>query len=318
MKRFRQLLGENYVFVLFILLFAAGLLGVPNFTKPTNLYNLLLSASIYGIAGTGAAFTLLTGAVDLSIGMQVAMSSILACVLTQSLGFWPGLALTLLFGCLTGLFNGAMVNFFKVSPMIITLGTMSILRGLGMAISSRADIRCADAALSGLFGRLLLGFFPLPTFIFLLILACGVILLRRTELGVDFYVIGGNQHSGYMLGIPVAGVRLAAFVLSGLLAALMGVFLASRMNTGSVSLGDDMTVSIISSCVIGGVSITGGKGSLLRMSAGVLLIQTVNNIMSLLAVAASAQLFITGLILVLVLMADRALRPRSRKGAFER
>lgn len=310
MKRF---LREYYVLILFVLVFLTGVFRVPYFIKPGNIQNLLLSSALYGIVGIGTTFVLLTGAVDLSIGMQVAFSSILACISTAALGFWPGVFVTILAGCLTGCVNGAAINLMKVNPMIISLGSMSILRGLGLIASSGNDIVCSNSTLSGLFHHRVFGLIPLPVLLFLLLLVLGFVLLRYTRLGIGFYVIGSNPRAGHMTGIPVSRVRLAAFVLCGALAALTGLLLASRMNTGSVTLGDDMTISIISSCVIGGVSTIGGKGGLLRMSFGVLLIQTINNIMSLLAVAASAQLLITGLVLVLVLFIDRLLRSKEQE-----
>ncbi len=309
MKRFFK---GNYVFFLFAAAFLAGVIWVPYFTRPGNLMNLLLSSSIYAIVGIGTTFVLLTGAVDLSIGMQVAFSSILACLATGALGFFPGLVITLLCGALVGFINGSAINLLGVNPMIISLGSMSILRGLGL-IASGKGVVCSDPLLSGLFTSRL-GFMPVPVLLFLIIFALAFVLLRYTRLGISFYVIGGNPGAGRMAGIAVGKVRLAAFMLSGVLAALMGVLLASRMNTGSVTLGDDMTVSIISSCVIGGISTTGGKGKLLKMCFGVGLIQTINNIMSLLAVVASAQLLITGLVLVLVLLIDRLLQSRNRRG----
>ena len=202
----------------------------------------------------------------------------------------------------------------NAAPMVTTLGTLSVLQGTGYILAGAGgESGGAIPTLRQLFHSVSLGFVPTPMLIFLLTLLAAVVLLKKTALGASIYAMGGSAEACLMAGVPVRRICRVVFFLAGVCAAISGVLFASQMNTGSVVLGENLNLMVLSSCVVGGVSVVGGQGDPLRMISGVAAIQVIQNIMSLYAVAASTQLLITGLILVLILVFDRKLQ--GRKGA---
>lgn len=297
---------RNNIFVLLFVLLLFAILFVPHFSKAGNLYHLLLNTSNYGIAAVGMSLLLISGTIDISYGMQVALHSILVCYFTSAFGFFPGIVLTLLAGGIIGLLNYFLIWALRETSLFVTLGTMLILKGVGSFLTNRFPAKATDPMLCALYGSTV-GPIPFPILLFLLIAVGAVILLRRTRLGIGIYVAGGNAEAGKMAGLAMNHVRCTVFLLAGFCAALTGILVASHMNTGSILLGENFNLITLSSCVIGGISVSGGQGSLPRMFCGVLFIQIIQNILSLLSVPGSAQLFLTGIIVILVLLLDRNL-----------
>ena len=145
----------------------------------------------------------------------------------------------------------------------------------------------------------------MPMLIFGIMLVVSLVVTHYTKFGINIYVAGGNKEAGRMSGINVARLERICWIIAGFTAGIGGAVLASRVGAGSTILGNTLNLTTIASCVVGGVSFSGGKGNHLRMIAGVLVIQTMNNIMSLKGIVGTVQSFVTGLVLVLVLILDR-------------
>ena len=301
---------HNFACLLFSATFLYGVFFVPHFFQTGNLYNIVLSTAVYGIVALGMMLILLGGAIDLSLGMQVAVASIVACRATACWGFELGILFTIIIGALIGWLNGAAVVLIHAAPVVTTLGSLTVLHGLGYILADAGENNGAIPVLRQLYHTSFGGFIPVPLLIFFLAFAGISILLKKTEWGANLYAIGGSVDACHMAGVPAGRVCRTAFLLAGICAATGGVLFASQMNTGSVILGENLNLIVLSSCVLGGISVVGGRGAPIGLVCGVAAIQVIQNIMSLYAIAASTQLLITGMILLITLVTDKRLQKR--------
>ena len=304
MKKVMRFLKEHNVILILAVFLIYAFVDVDNFTKPTNLMNLIVNTSFYGIVSIGMSFALLTGAVDLSMGMNVAVSSIVGIIVMNQFGIVPGFIAAVATGVLIGFLNGQIINRMGLNPLIATLAMMTALQGTGLLLSGGESVIATNPAYVALYTGKFLGIRN-PIIWCAVLLIAAFLFLRRTRLGNSIYVLGGNADAGRMAGINMDRVRLIVYMLVGLFAGLGGFVIGARSATGSVLLVSNLNIDVISSCVIGGIRISGGKGNVLKMMLGVLLIQTLTNVLSLKGVIGSWQTLITGAVLVGVLILDK-------------
>lgn len=291
--------------VVFLALFIACSVLVPNFLSTINLRGLALAVSLAGMVGCGMLFCLAAGDFDLSVASIIACSGV-ACASainlsgSVSLGILAGLAIGLMFGLL----NGLVVAKLRINALIATLASMQIARGLAYIIADGKAVGVAEEDFFLLGNSAWLG---LPTPVWLTIASFIVFgfLMSKTVFGRNTLAIGGNEEAARLAGVNVARTKLIIFTLSGLIAAFAGVVLASRMTSGQpmTSIGFELTV--ISSCVLGGVSLKGGVGRISYVIAGVLILGTVENAMNLLNISPFAQYVVRGAILLAAVIFDR-------------
>lgn len=291
--------------LVFAILFLASMLFVPNFATFINMKGLGLAISMSGIVACGMLFCLASGDFDLSIASVIACSGVTAAVAINLTGsLLLGVSAGLLLGIGVGLINGFVVAKMKINALITTLATMQIVRGLAYIFSDGKAVGIEDERF------FVLGYanwFGIPTPIWVMILCMAVFgfLLKRTTFGRNTLAIGGNEEAARLAGVPVVRVKILIFTLSGFVSALAGIILASRMTSGQpmTSIGFEMTV--ISACVLGGVSLKGGIGKISYVVAGVLILGTVENAMNLLNISPFAQYVVRGLILLAAVIFDR-------------
>ncbi len=305
MKRVIDFLKKYSIFIILFAIFLYGALGVNLFINPKNLYNLMLNTCLYGIPAIGMTFIMLTGNIDLSIGRLVALCTIVACMSASSLGFPLAIVITLAVGASVSYATGRLITHFHIDPLITTLGIQVIIEGSSLILCNDQTMRNSNEMLKNLFRLNVFGILPMPLLIFGVMLAASLFLTHYTRFGLNIYVAGGNREAGKLSGIHIAKLQRLCWLIAGVCAAIGGIVLASRVNSGSTILGNTLNLTTIASCVVGGISFSGGKGNHLRMLAGVLVIQTLSNIMSLKGLVGSTQSMITGLVLVLVLILDR-------------
>src|SRR5258706_5551108 len=292
-----------------LLVLAALLVGcsflVKNFFSAVNMRGLLLAVSTVGIVSCTMLFCLASGNFDLSVGSVLACAGVIAAVVMNKTGSVAlGIAAGLASGAAVGLVNGTIVARFKINPLITTLATMQIVRGLAYIVS---DGRAVGVSRESFFVLGNSQFFGLPTPVWLC-LSCFLIfgfLLQRTTFGRNTLAIGGNEATAPLSGIQVDGIKIAIFALQGLMAAVAGVVLASRMTSGQPMSSQGFELEVISACVLGGVSLTGGIGSMSFVIAGVLIMGTVQNVMNLMNVAPFYQYVARGLTLLGAVLFDR-------------
>ena len=290
-----------------VLLLISGVLAATtdSFATASNLTNVARQVSINGILAVGVTFVLLTGGVDLSLGSVVALSGVV-CALNAQPGehaLWVPIVLGVLTGGACGLVNGLLVTRGGIAPFIVTLGMMTIARGLALILSGGKPVANMSPALTALAGDL--GDVPIPLICFALVTAGAGLFLGRYRLGRHLYAVGGNEQAARAAGISVPRIKLFAYGLCGLLTGLAGVVLAARITTGQPNAGQAYELDAIAAVVIGGTSLSGGVGGVVGTLLGVLLIGIINNGLDLLSVSSYYQAVIKGLIIVGAVWLDR-------------
>jgi len=291
--------------LVFLLLFAVCAAGVEDFRDLRNLRGLALAVSMTGMVSCTMLFCLAGGDFDLSVGSVVACAGVLSAVVVNATGsIAAGVAAGIAVGGAVGWINGVVIAKFKINALITTLATMQIVRGLGYIISDGKAIGVSNDRFYVLGNSAWLGV-PTPVW---LTLACFLVfgfLLRHTVFGRNTLAMGGNPEAALLAGIRVDRHRITVFLLQGLMAGFAGVILASRMTSGQPKTSEGFELEVISACVLGGVSLTGGVGSMLFVVAGVLIMGTVQNAMNLLNVPPFYQYVARGLILLGAVLLDR-------------
>ncbi len=284
----------------------------PNFLTGNNIVNILRQASINIVLATGMTFVILTGGIDLSVGSILAVSAVVALLVSLLPALsWAAVPAALLAGLFLGLLNGALITFLDVPPFIVTLGSLTALRGVAFLIAQGTTLINRDINFAWV-GNTYLGPFPWLVIIALLSVIASWFVLRQTVLGVQIYAVGGNERAARLTGIKVNRVLLFVYGISGLLAGLAGIMSASRLYSASGVLGQGYELDAIAAVILGGTSFTGGIGTIGGTLLGALIIAILNNGLTLLNLSYFWQLVVKGLVIILAVMIDR-LRRRSRR-----
>jgi len=292
-----------------LLLVSVGLAVLsPDFLTVANLLNVMRQVSINALIAFGMTLVILLGGIDLSVGSILALSSVGIATLIQS-GVSPLLAtlLGVLGGGLMGLLNGLVVSKGKVAPFIATLASMTILRGLALVVSGGSPITGFDSDLfSMLGGGYVAGLIPIPVVWMLLMFGLFAFLLKKTVFGRHVYATGGNEEAARLSGVKVDQIKLWVYTLSGAMSAMAGVVLTSRLNSAQPTAGSGYELDAIAAVVLGGTSLTGGRGWIFGTLMGALLIGVLNNGLNLLGVSSFYQQVIKGVVILLAVLIDRS------------
>ena len=299
----RFLKNNNIIIILAAIVIYAWFF-VPYFNQPQNISNVLVDTAVYGIVCIGMTFCLITGGVDLSLGFQVALAACVVCGIGSATNLFVGILAAVASCVIVGIINGFIIAKFKLGSLITTLAMMRILYGLILVITGEELIANSNESLLLLYGYRIGGVLPVPIVIFVVCLLIGGFILKKTPLGTSLYVIGGNEEAGKVVGINSARSRILAYVFAGIFAAIGGVVLGARYGMGSTMVGDGLNLTVVAACVVGGVSIQGGKGGMTRTVLGILVMRIIINVMVLKMINGYMQSFVQGVIIVLVLIAD--------------
>lgn len=293
-------------FSILILLMAGITFLTPRFLNMTNISNVMVQVSLVVITGTAVTLLLISGNIDLSVGGVVGQAAVLYAFLARAgIPLEYAVLLATLSGSLIGYLNGLLVGKLKITPVIATLGTMSITRGIAHIFANGTMI---TSGLPRDFKSLSTTYYgPIPlTLIF--VVAVVVIFLfieNKTNLGRYAFYIGANPVTAYFSGIKVDSVVTKLYVLSGTLAAFSGVLLAARLGAGDSKMGMGFEFDTIVAALIGGTSIAGGKGSIIGMVIGAFIVGFLRNMLNLLGLASYYQLVIMGIVLVFAILLQR-------------
>jgi L-arabinose transport system permease protein len=301
---FGQFFDKAGMLLVLALLFIGCSLFVDNFFTWRNMEGLTLAVSTTGMVACTMLFCLAAGDFDLSIGSVVACAGVIAAVVMNRHGVAPGIMAALGFGAVVGLTNGFVVAKLKINALIATLATMQIVRGLAFIVTGGSAVGITRESFFVLGNSALLGV-PTPVWI---TTTCFVVLgfiLNRTVFGRDTLAVGGNAEAAHLAGISVEKVKIAIFAAQGAMAAFAGVVLSARMTSGQPNTAQGFELEVISACVLGGVSLTGGVGSMAFVIAGVLIMGIVQNAMNLLNVPTFYQYVARGTILLAAVLFDR-------------
>lgn len=309
-RRARDLLIDGNLLVLLAVLVFVGSQLSPHFLTSVNIFNLLQQASIIGIVAVGMTFVILTAGIDLSVGSMLALSG-MACATVMTWGFpWPAAVLLgILVGTVFGLLQGVIIAFGAVPSFIITLAGLTALRGATYLTSDGAPITLTDPDFR-LLGAGYIGGVPIVGIIFLVVAAVSILVLRYTAFGQYVYAVGGSEETARLSGVPVTRVKIAVFAISGGLAGLAGVLLASYLSVGQPSAGGGYELTAIAAVVLGGTSLFGGAGGIMGTIVAVFLLGTLTNIFNLLGISSYFQQISTGVILAIAVLLNRFLEKR--------
>ncbi len=311
--RFLASLWEDTgMLIIYLGMFLVFSLTVPFFFTVQNLIGLSLSVSMVGMLACTMLFCLASGDFDLSIGSVVAFGGIVNAILMQGM---PGhivipVLLSLVVCLLVGFCNGVFVAKLGINALIATLATMQIVRGLGFILSNGVAVGIASEEFYLLGNGTFLGV-PIPIWV---TLACFILfgfLLNRTVYGRNALAIGGNKEAARLSGIAVDWTKIVIFSLQGLMAGAAGVILSSRITSGQPNASMGFELDVMSACVLGGVSLSGGVGTMVGTVVGVLIMGTVQNVLNLLNVPTFYQYVVRGTVLLLAVLFDQLKQRRA-------
>lgn len=302
---FVKTLGQYGIFAAFVVICLVLSVITPQFLTVSNLTIIVTQVSINALLAFGVTFVIITGGIDLSLGSIVAVTGIVAASLAHPDGYpvvVPILA-GLLAGLLIGAANGLLITKSKVPAFIVTLGTMTIGRGLALILSKGRPISNLSDAFNFIGSGHVFGV-PFPIIVLVVAFVVCSVVLKKTVLGRYIYAVGGNEQAAKASGIEVNTIKMAVYSICGLLAALAGILLTARITTGQPNAGAGFELDAIAAAIIGGTSTTGGVGTMTGTLIGVLLIGVINNGLDLLNVTSYYQQVVMGAIIIGAVLLD--------------
>ncbi|TPK97078.1 MULTISPECIES: L-arabinose ABC transporter permease AraH [unclassified Mesorhizobium] len=298
------LLGEQGLVVIFIVAFALVSLLVPNFLTDRNMLGLLQSVVTVGIVACTMMFCLAARDFDLSVGSIVAFAGMVAVMASNTTGsILLGLVAAIACGAVVGWVNGVVIAKFRINALITTLATMQIVRGMALISSDGRAVGINSPDFYQLALSKLLGI-PTPIWVLAVLFAIFGFVLNSTVFGKNTLAIGGNPEASRLAGVNVDRTRIWIFTLQGVVCGIAGILLASRITSGQPNAAVGLELSVISACVLGGVSLAGGRATMSGVIVGVLIMGIAENAMNLLNIPAFYQYIVRGVILLLAVLLD--------------
>ena len=323
LKPFSIFLGFIVIIIL-LQLYTQGLHKYPTFISPVNLLNVMQQVAVPGMVAVGMTFVMLSGGIDLSVGMLASLVSIIVAngISTWGLGVPASIALGVGSAVLLEFLMGYIISRTSVEPFIITLGGMITFQGLALLLCNSREV-ILNGELDFIKKNLIAGtkdpvtglnlIIPPYVLVFFLTLLVGGLVLRFTKFGRRIYAVGTNPHAAYLAGINVKNTRLMVYVIMGFLVGIGATMLLSRINTGIVTLGQNLEIDTIAMVVIGGTALRGGKGSMLGTLIGVFFLGSIGNAMNMLRLPSEVQFLAKGLVVIIAVSAGDV---TSRVGAY--
>ncbi len=288
-------------------------LASPNFLQTSNIIAILQATSVNGVLAIGATLVIITGGIDLSVGTLMTFCAVIAGVV---LTYWGlplpfGIVAAIAAGAVCGLISGTLVAKMRIPPFIATLGMMLILKGLSLVISGTKPIyfngtpSFPTISTGSLIGAVVPGL-PIPNGVLILFLVAGAVsyVLSRTVLGRYCFALGSNEEAVRLSGVNTDGWKMAIYALTGAICGIAGLLIASRLNSAQPALGQGYELDAIAAVVIGGTSLSGGRGTILGTIIGALIMSVLLNGLRILSVAQEWQTVLTGSIIIVAVYAD--------------
>jgi ribose/xylose/arabinose/galactoside ABC-type transport system permease subunit len=307
---FQHFLKDHGIFVVFFIIVVLLSIARPNFLRTANLINVIRQISCIGMATLGVGMLIIMNQIDLAIGSTFALTGIVAGIAVSTgdtgmalppiAGFIGGIGIA----SLVGLFNGIIIAKGKIPAFIVTMGTMSICRGFALIFAHGQPIGSFPDNFN-YFGFNSLGPIPWPVIFYIAVIIISWYILNKRPLGRYIYAIGANEEAARVAGINVDLVKIKTYLIHGVLVGIGSVVLAARLKSAAPAAGSGYELDAIAGCIIGGVSFTGGIGSVRDMVLGTLLLGVINNGMDLLGVSAFYKLVVKGSIIIIAVLIDR-------------
>jgi ribose transport system permease protein len=284
-----------------------------SFLTTNNIMNVLRQSSTNLYLALAMTMIIILGGIDLSVGSLIAVVGVVASSSIALLGFpiYMGIIAGLSVGVLFGLLNGYVVATTAIPPFIVTLATMNIARGASYVLSDGKPIRVMSPVFNSIGSGYIGGVLPTPVLFLIIILIVCYLIMNKTKLGRYIYAVGGNSEAARFSGINIKKVQLFAYTFSGLMAAVAGIVLASRMFSGQPTAGDGAELDAIAAVVLGGTSMSGGKGKIGGTVIGALIIGVLSNGLNLMGISSFWQYIVKGVVIMVAVYSDVIKKKRS-------
>ncbi len=295
---------EFVITLIVVALFIMMTFASPYFLTNANLLAVMLGLSLEAIIAVAMVHLMVTGGFDMSVGSIVAFTgATTALILRAGVPVVLAVLLGLILGAAIGLFNGLIVAKIGINPFVTTLSSLSLYRGLTLIVTRGQNVTGLPAAFKAI-GQAKFAGIQTPIIISVVLLIIGDILLRKSRFFRQSYYIGGNEHAARLSGIAVDKIKILAYVLTGLFAAISGIVMTARLGSASVTAGTGLELRVITAVIIGGASLSGGEGTVLGAFLGTLLMGLISNALTLTGVDVYWQTFVTGATLLTAVLID--------------
>ena len=301
-------MSELTTVIALIILMAVITIINSNFLTANNLLNLLLQVTSNALIAFGMTFVILTGGIDLSVGSILALSSALtAGLLGSGMPVTLAILISLIMGCILGMMNGLLISYGKLAPFIVTLATMTIFRGATLVYTNGNPITkgLSDTFLFQFLGQGYIVGIPFPVIIMFIVFIVLYVLLHKTAFGKSVYAIGGNEKAAYISGVKLNKVKIIIYSISGIMASISGLIITSRLSSAQPTAGASYEMDAIAAVVLGGTSLSGGKGRILGTLIGALIIGVLNNGLNIIGVSAFCHQVVKGVVILIAVLIDR-------------
>ena len=308
MKNTMKYMSELTTVIALIILMAVITIINSNFLTANNLLNLLLQVTSNALIAFGMTFVILTGGIDLSVGSILALSSALtAGLLGSGMPVTLAILISLILGCILGMMNGLLISYGKLAPFIVTLATMTIFRGATLVYTNGNPITkgLSDTFLFQFLGQGYIVGIPFPVIIMFIVFIVLYVLLHKTAFGKSVYAIGGSEKASYISGVKLNKVKIIIYSISGIMASISGLIITSRLSSAQPTAGASYEMDAIAAVVLGGTSLSGGKGRILGTLIGALIIGVLNNGLNIIGVSAFWQQVVKGVVILIAVLIDR-------------
>ena len=279
------------------------------FMTTSNILNILRQTSINAVIATGMTFVILTGGIDLSVGSILGFSgAVAAMMLASGVDSIIAIPVALIVGLVVGALNGVLISKGKLQPFIVTLATMTMLRGATLVFTDGKPIGTGFEANSKLFAWFGNGYvlgIPVPIIVIIVTFLVALFVLTQTKIGRYVYALGGNEEATKLSGISTDKVKIFVYAISGMMAALAGIIITSRLSSAQPTAGSGYDLDAIAAVVLGGTSLAGGTGTIVGTMIGALIIGVLNNALNLMDVSSYFQMLAKGSVILLAVLLDR-------------
>lgn len=300
---------KNYaiLIVLLVLVIWSSIVS-PVFLTEANMLNILRQVSLNGILAVGMTFVMIGGGFDLSVGSTLSFTGVIVIGVQRSFPIGIAIIAALAMGLLVGLLNGTIMAVIKGDngdAFMITFGTQSLIAAMALLYTGGATLRGSTSPSFNFIGQGFIGALPMPVFIFLVLAAISHFVLTKTRFGRGVYSLGGNYEASRLSGINVKFIQAGTYIIAGICAAIAAIVINSRIMGASPIQGVMYEFDAITAVVVGGTSLTGGEGSVLKTVIGVLILGIIGNIMNLFGFTVQDQYIVKGLIILVAVLLDR-------------
>lgn len=310
-KRVGDILIKQGIYVILVALVIFATVTYSGFLSPDNVFLILQQNAPLGIAAIGMTIVLIGGGFDLSVGSTFALAGVLSAQIAQHGHVGLGIAVGIAAGVVCGVLNGTIVTVLGVNPFIATLGSMTLISGATLLYTNSQTYTVTKPSFM-ILGSGQIGIIPVAVVVLVVLFALAQLLLTKTIYGRVIFATGGNREASRLSGLRTKTVEGSTYVVAGVLAGFAGVMSASQLGTGQATSGSTLALNAIAVVVIGGTSLSGGEGSILRTGVGLAILAVLQNIYFTLAVNTYWQLITQGAIVIAAVAFDRYLRVRRK------